>query len=44
MVKRCKKCNVPLEGGFFYGIVSKILYIKPSKKKPGYCNHCEKKK
>ncbi len=45
MVKRCKKCNVPLEGGFFYTyIISKLLYLKPSKKKRGVCNHCENKK
>lgn len=44
MVKKCKKCNVPLEGGFFYKyFFSKIFYLKPSKKKPGCCNHCENK-
>ena len=44
MIKKCKKCKIPLEGGFFYKyFISKILYLKPSKKKEGYCNHCENK-
>jgi hypothetical protein len=44
MARKCKKCNVPLEGGFFYkNIICKIMYLKESEKKKGYCNHCENK-
>jgi hypothetical protein len=44
MVLKCKKCNAPLEGGTFYKIISTLLYLKPSAKAKGYCNHCENKK
>ncbi len=44
MAKRCRRCNAPLEGGFLYKyLVSKVLYLKESAKKKGYCNHCENK-
>ncbi len=43
MAKRCKSCGVPL-GGFGYKFIAKPIFgIKPSKKKPGFCNKCEEK-
>lgn len=43
MVKKCKKCGVPLEG-LGYKLIAKPLFrILPSKKKKGLCNKCEKK-
>jgi len=39
-MKRCKKCKVPLEG-FGYKTIGKLFKLKPSTKKPGYCNKCD---
>jgi len=44
MVKRCKKCKVPLEGFMYKLIASKIFGIRPSVKNPELCNKCEDKK
>lgn len=43
MVKRCKECNVPLEG---FGLkVAKVVFgVNPSEKYPELCNKCEAKK
>jgi hypothetical protein len=42
-IKKCRKCNVPLEG-LLYNLIAKALFgVKPSKKKKGLCNKCEKK-
>ena len=44
MVKKCKKCGVPLEG-FLYNLIAKPLFgVIPSQKKPELCNKCENKK
>lgn len=43
MTKRCKKCNVPLEGFLYKIIAAKIFGIRPSSKDPALCNKCEDK-
>ena len=44
MVRKCKKCGVPLEG-FLYNIIAKPLFgVKPGKKDSKLCNKCENKK
>ena len=41
MVKKCKKCKVPLEG-FSYKLIARPLFgVKPGKN--GCCNKCENK-
>ena len=42
MIKKCKKCGVPLEG--LLSKIPKFLFgVKPSEKKKGLCNKCENK-
>ncbi|MFA5338819.1 MAG: hypothetical protein WC317_01560 [Candidatus Omnitrophota bacterium] len=41
MIKRCKKCRVPLEGFMYECIAATIFKIKPSSKDPELCNKCE---
>ena len=44
MVRKCKKCKVPLEG-FLYRLIAKTLFgVRPSAKDPELCNKCEDKK
>jgi hypothetical protein len=44
MVKKCKRCGVPLEG-IGYRLVAGLFFgVKPSTKKKGLCNKCEGKK
>ena len=40
IVKKCKKCGVPLEGVLYNLIAAKIFRVKPSDKDPGICNKC----
>jgi hypothetical protein len=41
MIKKCKKCKVPLEG-FLYRLIAKTLFgVLPSTKDPELCNKCE---
>ena len=44
MVKRCKKCKVPLEGFAYKYIAAKVFGIRQSAKDPELCNKCEDKK
>jgi hypothetical protein len=41
MVKKCKKCKVPLEGFGYKFIARPIFGVKPGKN--GCCNKCEVK-
>jgi hypothetical protein len=41
MVKKCKKCKIPLEGFMYRWIASKLFGIKPSTKDADLCNKCE---
>lgn len=41
MAKKCKGCNVPLEG--FMAKIASLAGVKPSTKNPDYCNKCEAK-
>ena len=43
MVKKCKKCKVPIEGFMYKWIAAKIFGIRPSIKNPGMCNKCDTK-
>jgi len=43
MVKKCKKCKVPLEGVLYRLIAAKIFGVRPSAKDPDLCNKCEDK-
>ena len=43
MLKRCKKCKVPLEGIMYKLIALKIFGVKPLAKDPELCNKCEGK-
>lgn len=43
MVKKCKKCKVPLEGFLYKLIASKLFGIRPSAINPELCNKCEDK-
>ncbi len=39
--KKCKECEVPLEG-FWYNLIAKNLFgVRPSANKKGLCNKCE---
>ena len=38
-MKRCKKCNVPLEGAFSK-ILSKLIKVSASKEDPSRCSRC----
>ena len=40
MVEKCNKCGAPLEG-FFAKTLGRLLGVKLSEKKEGYCNKCE---
>ena len=41
MIKKCKKCKVPLEG-FLYRLIAKTLFgVRPSTKDPELCNKCD---
>ena len=44
MVKKCKKCKVPLEGLLYRLIAVKLFGVRPSAKDPELCNKCENKK
>ena len=44
MSKKCKKCNVPLEGFLYKLIAVTIFGIRSSEKDPELCNKCEDKK
>ena len=41
MAKKCKSCNVPLEG--FFAKIASLAGVKPSAKNADYCNKCESK-
>ena len=42
--RKCAACGVPLEG-FGYKYIAKPMFgIRPSTKKAGICNKCEKKR
>ena len=42
MAEKCAKCNAPLEG-FMYRWIAKLIFgVKPSEKKKGLCNKCDK--
>ena len=38
-MKRCQKCNVPLEGAFSV-LVKKVLKCRTSDENPSVCNRC----
>ena len=44
MVKRCRKCKVPLEGFLYWLIASKLFGLQPSMKEPEMCNNCGDRK
>ncbi len=44
MVKKCRKCKVPLEGFLYKWVASKLFGIRPSAGDPEICNKCEEKK
>ena len=41
MLKKCKKCGVPLEGFMYKWIASKLFGVRPSKKDASVCCKCE---
>jgi len=44
VVKRCRKCKVPLEGFLYWLIASKLFGLQPSMKEPEMCNNCGDRK
>lgn len=42
-MKKCKKCNIPLEGTFFK-ILKTAFKVTPSKENTDLCNRCATKK
>jgi hypothetical protein len=41
-MKRCQKCNVPLEGTISK-LLKTVLRVRPSSENPSLCNHCQTK-